>query len=663
MTVLNPYFYALNPNILAYENAWVNYMNSGEKNDMVIRDVIFQSWERCKSHQLQTMENHMIQNVGESDLFMRIGKNQSTLSVVAPFIDTIYEEVKGSGFAVLFADCDSIVLRCDCDKEFQEICSAIKLMPGANMAEASVGTNSIDLSAKTKKPISVTGAEHYKEMFHNLSASSVPIFDYSGTMLGILSVWCKHEHATPHILNILIASAHAVENEMQIKKINEQLFENNNQLTAILQSVSDGVVYVKDGIITQINEEMLGLLGKSNSEINKKNIESVIITSPEIGRILKNRSQNKFFRITLYGTHSNYKCIVNKASILGSDEKETGQVIIFKEVEEINNLLKSLNKNIARWTFDDIIGDSKQIKETENMARKAAEHDSRIIIQGESGTGKEMFAQAIHNASNRWNGPFVAVDCGAIPAGLFESTLFGYEKGAFTGANKSGEAGSFETANHGTLFLDEIENLPIDMQVKLLRVLQENSITRVGGNSPIAVDIRIIAATNVDLKSLVDSGKFREDLYYRLNVINITTPPLRERKSDIPLLIKTYLEKNLLRNKKMDIEKSAINILQKYDWPGNVRQLYNAIERAGIMASKSIIKESDLPLEIRQNTEDEHTSSGRNAYAPQKEMTIAEMNRQYARYILEKNNNNISKTAKILGLSRATVYKMIEPDK
>lgn len=664
MTVLNPYFYALNPDILAYENAWVNYTRNKERNSTVIRDVIWNSWERCSSNNMEPLSGQSILGVGEAETMNRIGKRQDIFSIVSAFLQTIYDVIKGPGFMVMFCDSDAVILKCLCDEELQERTKEIKLIPGAAMTEERVGTNSIDLAIRSGKPISMTGAEHFREIFHNMTSASVPLFDYSGNLLGVLSVWGRHEHATPHILGMVMSSVKAIENEIQIKKINEQLIENNNQLKATLQSVSDGVVYVKNNIITQINEEMLNLLGKKNVNSLNENIENVLITTPEIKHILseKHTAKNNF-KITLFGKNKSYNCIVNKKSVLGGNRQEIGQVLIFKQVEEIAKLAKTINKYSAHYTFIDIIGKADRLKEAMELAKKAAEHDSRIVIVGESGTGKEMFAQAIHNASSRRNNPFVAIDCGAIPKELFESTLFGYEKGAFTGAKEGGSTGAFELANKGTLFLDEIGNMPIDMQIKLLRTLQECTVTKVGSSVPVSVDVRVIVATNINLQTLVDEGSFREDLFYRLNVVYLKTPLLRERKSDIPLLVKNYLDTIGVKNKKLNIEKQALNMLQRYNWPGNIRQLFNAIERAGIMTTGITIKVSDLPLEIINSTDQDIVPSDRQRKEIyDQDITLSELSKEYILYSLSKNNHNITRTAKKLGVTRATIYKTINAD-
>ncbi|MEA4900209.1 sigma-54 interaction domain-containing protein [Desulfitobacterium sp.] len=242
----------------------------------------------------------------------------------------------------------------------------------------------------------------------------------------------------------------------------------------------------------------------------------------------------------------------------------------------------------TRYTFDDIIGESQAINKTKSEAKFVAEGISSILIYGKTGTGKELFAQSIHNASNRRNKPFVALNCGAIPASLIESNLFGYEEGAFTGAKKGGSPGVFEQANGGTIFLDEISEMELNLQTKLLRVLQEREIVRIGGYKPLKVDVRVIASTNKDLNELIAEGKFRQDLYYRLNVVQIKIPELRERQEDIPLLVRYYINKyNRSFGKFIEsIGPEAEKVLEDYTWPGNIRELQNCIEHAMNMVGR-----------------------------------------------------------------------------
>lgn len=286
--------------------------------------------------------------------------------------------------------------------------------------------------------------------------------------------------------------------------------------------------------------------------------------------------------------------------------------VLFKDVKEVKALANRLEKleskvktyegeisrlHQAKYTFDNIITRNAQMRHLIDLARKAADSHATVLLEGESGTGKEYFSHAIHKASYRRTGPFVQINCAAIPRELIESELFGYVEGAFTGARKGGKLGKFELANGGTLLLDEIGMLPLDMQAKLLRVLEEREYERIGGNQKIAVDIRVIAATNEHLSDMVQKGKFREDLYYRLNVLRLFLPPLRDRKEDIPLLAEHILDAFCKEYQRPAVRLSngAMERLQAYDWPGNVRELRNAMERALMVSEGSVLYTKDLP--------------------------------------------------------------------
>ncbi len=287
-------------------------------------------------------------------------------------------------------------------------------------------------------------------------------------------------------------------------------------------------------------------------------------------------------------------------------ENEEFKIIIQKAIEHFRLLKQNKEMTqelIGRYSFHNIVGRSAVMQKVFYIIEKVAPSKSTVLITGESGTGKELIAKAIHYNSPRFDKPFVSVNCGALPETLLESELFGHEKGAFTGAIQQ-RKGRFELAHGGTLFLDEISEMPLHLQVKLLRVLQEMEFERVGGSQTIKVDVRVIAATNRELKTEVEAGRFRADLFYRLNVVNIHVPPLRERKEDIPLLINHFIEKyskEMGISEKVRIDKEALKLLMEYHWPGNVRELENVIERALLLCSGGEIRLGDLPPEIRDN--------------------------------------------------------------
>jgi transcriptional regulator with PAS, ATPase and Fis domain len=364
-------------------------------------------------------------------------------------------------------------------------------------------------------------------------------------------------------------------------------------------------------------------------------------------------------QVRINGNKKSYNCFLNHRFIEGQKAGSSNRVFVFIRLEEIQELANKMNQeNRAFFTFEDITGKSLPLIEAIELAKKASQHGARVIIEGESGTGKEMFAQSIHNNGIRKRGPFVAVDCGAIPRELLESELFGYEEGAYTGARKGGHRGKFELADKGTLFLDEISNMPIDMQAKMLRVLQENKIMRIGGYIPIPVDVQIIAASNQDLKKEVEKGNFREDLFYRLNIVYIKLPSLRERKSDIPILMHNLINnyKNLAYKKIKRIDDEVVEILSRYDWPGNVRQLNNVVERMMIISKTDMITKDLIPIEILE-------AVNLNVSLPKRGLKIETLDSASAKYVksvVESLNGNIKKASEELDISRATVYRLMK---
>jgi len=309
----------------------------------------------------------------------------------------------------------------------------------------------------------------------------------------------------------------------------------------------------------------------------------------------------------------------------------------------------------SKFEFDMVVGKSKAMEKILDLVKKVSASDSTVLITGESGTGKEMLAREIHQHSMRKNGPFVVVDCGALVETLFESELFGHVKGSFTGAHET-KHGRFEVANNGTIFLDEISNISLNIQAKLLRAIQEREVTRVGSSKPIKVNVRIIAATNEDLSLAVKEGKFREDLFYRLSVVPIHLPPLRERKEDIPFLVNHFLAKYNRKTKKRinKVNRDVMKALMEYDWPGNIRELENTIERAVVLSKNDEIQPEDLLY---------HGISSASSFLTSvigKDKSLEEVEREYIKAVLTAHHWNKSRAAKILGIDRKTLLAKIK---
>lgn len=369
------------------------------------------------------------------------------------------------------------------------------------------------------------------------------------------------------------------------------------QIQTILRFTNDSVIATDlRGYITEYNEAGERNFGLKREVVIGRKIDEVF---PQLGveNFLKDREEADNELVSI--GHINY--VISRHGIYNDEEQLIGVIILgqkYMERENEQNKLRSKllpRGHVAKYNMESILGDSLPVKEAKKVAEKMAKSSSTVLITGESGTGKEIFAQAIHNQSPRRNGPFIAVNCSALAPSLLESELFGYEEGAFTGAKKGGKIGLFEMANQGTIFLDEIGELPYELQAKLLRVLMEREVMRIGGVDLISIDVRVIAATNKDLLKRIAEGQFREDLYYRLNVLPLSLPPLRQRRSDIPVLASAFL-KEFGGEKALSPE--ILQVLIRYPWPGNIRELHNCIEYMYQLSEEEILL-TDIPENIR----------------------------------------------------------------
>ncbi|TGE33581.1 sigma 54-interacting transcriptional regulator [Desulfosporosinus sp. Sb-LF] len=361
--------------------------------------------------------------------------------------------------------------------------------------------------------------------------------------------------------------------------------------------------------------------------------------------------------------------VVGSSFPLYHGERIIGCVSTFKNITEVVELNRELQqtKGVADYlkeqleqseqlplSFKEYVGQNSRLKETLLLAAKVARTNSTVLILGESGVGKEVLARAVHNSSRRTDKPLIKVNCAAIPEDLIESELFGYEDGAFTGAKKGGKLGKFELAHSGTIFLDEIGDMSLTMQAKLLRVLQEKEFERVGGTKTVKVDIRVIAATNRDLESMIEKGTFRRDLYYRLNIVPLNLTPLRERKDDLLTLAKTFLNQFAREvGHELELSSQVVRFFLEYDWPGNIRELQNVLEHASIVCSNKTIEIQHLPARVIPNN-DEYSSVKDRPYAVKE--TVARVEKELILSALVANNNNRTKTMKALGISRRVFY-------
>ncbi len=441
--------------------------------------------------------------------------------------------------------------------------------------------------------------------------------------------------------------------------------EREKKLQAILDTVSEGILAVDaGGIITSINPVAEEIFQYTAAELLGKNIAEVLSGEVPILRCLKDGKSYNHQEISVNTPRGRLNFLSTARPLKDDGENIIGAVDCIKDMSEVKQFVYSMTKP-AMTTFDEILGVSLPLQEALNFSRKVAQGSSTVLIRGESGTGKELFARAIHMDSDRRNKPFVPVNCAALPDNLLESELFGYVEGAFTGAHKRGKLGLFEFANNGTIFLDEIGEMSTHLQAKLLRVLQEGRVRRIGDRVENAVNVRVIAATNRNLENMIKNGDFREDLYYRLNVVPVHLPPLRRRKEDIPILTAHLVQKfnrRLGKNIKK-ISSAAMDKLNRYNWPGNIRELENILERAMILAQDTEIMPEQIILDRNYAGE---TGDGSLPHFPGNNENCGALNaavdgfeKQFIEQALLK-FGSIRHTAKALGVSHTTIMNKIK---
>ncbi|WP_432403679.1 sigma 54-interacting transcriptional regulator [Wukongibacter sp. M2B1] len=489
----------------------------------------------------------------------------------------------------------------------------------------------------------------------NIITNRMPVRDEDGEIIGAVAVF----RDITEVLDL----AEEITDLKEMKAMFEAIFNSTQDAISVVDQNGMGVL---------INPAYTKLTGLSEKDVIGKHCSVDISEGESIHlKVLETKKSIKAARIKVGPKRKDV--IIDAAPILVRGELR-GSVGVIHDLSEIKRLNSELDeakqiirKLEAKYTFDDIIGSDKKLINAMEKARIAATTPATVILRGESGTGKELFAHAIHNSSNRKHCQFIRVNCAAISEGILESELFGYEEGAFTGALKGGKKGLFERAHGGTIFLDEIGEVKMSTQAKLLRVLQEKEIVRVGGTKPIAINVRVLAATNLDLERAVREGVFREDLYYRLNVIPIRIPSLRQHKGDIYELVRHFIIKYNQEYGRYitDVSKEALDILIKYDWPGNVRELENFIGRAiiNMKFNETIIKSYHLPKN-NENQVEKNIVRGLEIYGKEDEIhslenVVEKVEREYIEKILRKNNNNKTKTAKELEISIRNLYYKI----
>ena len=615
----------------------------------VLDACVAQSHERCKEFGISLDQVYSNKILDETELQKRFAKNRNLILTASPYMDQLINFVKGSNFFALLNDSDGCILNAIGDEQILSEAFAIKMIPGAFMDEENIGTNAMSMVLSYKKPVQLSGKHHFIKAYHKWTCSAAPIFNSKNEVIGVLNLSGYTDNVHPHTLGMVVAASNAIEEMIKVKEYNKLQNISNKHINNIFKSIPVAIITSDiNGKIKVCNKKAIDLLGNQINQVKIAYMKDIINDWEKVRNEMylgNNISQ----KISIHALKNKVTCNFIANPIYNSEDNEIEIVYVFEELKKVKS---KKDNGQAYYTFEDIIGEDENFVKIIHYAKKISDSKSTILIMGESGTGKEVFAQSIHNYSNRVDGPFIALNCGAIPKQLIESELFGYEEGAFTGAKKGGNLGKFELANGGTIMMDEIGEMPFDMQIRLLRVVQEGVITRIGSSKSIEVDVRIIAATNKDLKKEVELGRFRKDLFYRLNVLPIYLPPLMERKTDIPILLDYFIENicKKLNKKPVQIPEEYLKKMVNYNWPGNIRELENVVEL--------IINTEAIPSVYfgeKDNIDDEVFIC-----FDQESLKLEYLEKKHITKVLKKFKYNITYSSDALGISRNTLYSKIK---
>ncbi len=684
-----------------YWSIWKQFVLHGVMPEDALPPSLMRSWRRCAALGLdpygdaKATDNSVLVPIATSTPVVSHG----LLSLVRPAMEDLHQFAEGSECVVIFADAEVRIVDSVGDRAMQQELEHLGLAVGASWSEERQGANALALALRESFPIQLDGAMHYRAALHPLYTSAAPVHDLLGQTVGVLAVIGRHEHSHPHTLGMITAAAQAMSNQLQMQVWLSNANDLLSELKTILQTLPEGVLLLRrDGVVSQMNAPAGTMLGLTPARVTGRRLPDVLplpavlvhalttyqpLSDEELvfdtvrGRVTCLCSLKP---ITSYQPETGLEDIVGSTTLMTSESVVAdGFVMILRSIERVQRLVHRMTGTRARLTFANVVGESPVLKEALRLARLASGSNSTVLLHGETGTGKEIFAQSIHNSSARADGPFVAINCAAIPRELINTELFGYEGGSFTGADRQGRSGKFEQAHGGTLFLDEIGDMPLDMQTTLLRAIETHTIVRIGGQRVIPADVRIIVATHKDLREEARRGNFRSDLYYRLNVLTIHIPSLRERADDLPLLAQHFLQRQSRSlGRAFTITAEAMAALRQYNWPGNVRELENMLERVTYLMPETTITVADLPTDVQQAYEsvealwlqasdrrwhqEEHQQSQQPlAHVSDISGALKELSRNAEMQAIvqawQASHGHITRAAALLGISRTTMWR------
>jgi len=637
--------------------AWTKFIKTGDLDKKVLPQIIADSWIRSRTDKVDPWDIPPSAYLPNDVYQDKLKDHTHLIDIAKPFMEETYKSLEESKYVVVLYDSEGYhLVRIGSFADFERA-RKFKIRPGLCFDEKVLGTSGFSLVKRHERAIRIVGCEHYHSLLHYIVGSYAPIkHPNTEKLMGVLGVAGAKTMPNDHTLGMVLSTAKAIEGYFKVQKVNVVLSVYGKALQTTIDTMADGVLIIDSaGMVYELNHPAKTIFDLHDTAIKGKHISEIGHHTLEnsVAKVL--HSQNKKgeeIELVVHGRR--YLTTIKFAQ---DEKKEVDGVVVFlKDFKDLTKIAKGLSESAIQYTLSDMVGDSEYIEAIKDFVNLVAPSDAHIIIEGESGTGKEVLAHVIHNASGRKNEPFIVVNCSAVPSELFESIFFGHEKGAFTNAHRT-HIGKFELADKGTIFLDEIAEMPLDMQVKLLRVLEEKKIERVGSRGEISVDVRVIAATNKDITEEVRKGRFRRELFYRLNVFRITLPPLRERKEDIPVLVDFFVKQISFNLNKVvkTVAAGFYHKLMTYNWPGNIRELKNAVHHAVAIMEGEALNEEHLSSFFKHIDQSKEFFSKHNF-----QRSLSEIEKEAIKTTLNFTRGNKRKAAKILGIGRATLHRKLK---
>ena len=642
------------------------------------------SWNRSKRFGLQPRTSQDFHTLPATDLRLLREQHRSLMQHATPVMTTLHHQIIDSESVVVLTDAQGVVLHTIGEPAFAEKAAKVALRPGVSWGEAQKGTNAIGTAIYERQPVVVHADQHFLEANHGLTCSASPIFAPAGDLLGVLDVTGDYRGFHKHTISLVRMSAQLIENTYFRRTYAGQLIVAFHARPEFIGTLMEGLIaFAPDGRVLAANRSACLQLELSLASVRTHTALSLLRRSASELHELASHAASEPLQcvlpsgVRIHAVPSSSSARYFASGAVASDNDFSGRMPQPQPAAEPADVIEPSKRSTAKpqafeavlpqANFDDLDSGDAQIANVIARLRRVAHTDVSILIEAETGAGKEWFSMAIHRASERRSGPFVAVNCAAIPEGLIESELFGYEEGAFTGARRKGHIGKLREASGGTLFLDEIGDMPLPMQARLLRVLQERVVTPLGSNKSIAVDVRLVCATHKRLRELLKAHTFRDDLYYRLNGLTVRLPPLRERSDVREIVTRLLLSMNRQGGPRWQLAPDVWALMLRHPWPGNLRQLSNVLATAmAIAAPDATIVLEHLPDDflddiIERDNADSAAASVTLAthvanIAP---ISLDDMTVHAMQLALERHRGNVSATARELGVSRNTLYRKL----